>query len=34
MPQAALLRAGAERVVGLAEVAPAIVGLLSERAVP
>jgi two-component system chemotaxis response regulator CheB len=34
MPQAALLRAGAERVVGLADVAPTIVDLLSERAVP
>src|SRR5689334_4373991 len=34
MPQAALLRAGAERVVGLSEVAPTIVDLLSERAVP
>jgi two-component system chemotaxis response regulator CheB len=34
MPHAALLRAGAERVVGLAEVAPTIVDLLSERAVP
>jgi two-component system chemotaxis response regulator CheB len=34
MPQAALLKAGAERVVGLTEVAPTIVDLLSERAVP
>ena len=34
MPHAALLKAGAERVVGLSEVAPTIVDLLSERAVP
>ena len=34
MPHAALLRAGAERVVGLPEVAPTIVDLLTERAVP
>jgi two-component system chemotaxis response regulator CheB len=34
MPHAALLRAGAERVVGLPEVAPTIINLLSERAVP
>jgi two-component system chemotaxis response regulator CheB len=33
MPQAALQRAGAERVVGLPQVAPAIVSLLAERAV-
>jgi two-component system chemotaxis response regulator CheB len=32
MPQAALQRAGAERVVGLPEVAPAVVSLLAERA--
>jgi len=33
MPQAALKRAGAERIVGLAEVAPSIVGLIAERTV-
>ena len=33
MPQAALRRAGAERVVGLSEVAPSIVAMLSERTV-
>jgi two-component system, chemotaxis family, protein-glutamate methylesterase/glutaminase len=31
MPQAALQRAGAERIVGLPEVAPAVVSLLAER---
>jgi two-component system chemotaxis response regulator CheB len=33
MPQAALKRAGAERVVGLSAVAPTIVSLLAERTV-
>jgi chemotaxis response regulator CheB len=33
MPQAALMRAGAERVVGLPEVAANIVSLLGERMV-
>jgi len=33
MPQAALKRAGAERVVGLPAVAPTIVSMLAERAV-
>jgi two-component system chemotaxis response regulator CheB len=33
MPQAALKRAGAERIVGLPSVAPTIVSLLAERAV-
>jgi two-component system, chemotaxis family, protein-glutamate methylesterase/glutaminase len=33
MPQAALKRAGAERIVGLPAVAPSIVSLLAERAV-
>jgi two-component system chemotaxis response regulator CheB len=31
MPQAALQRAGAERIVGLPDVAPAVVALLAER---
>jgi two-component system chemotaxis response regulator CheB len=31
MPQAALQRAGAERIVGLPDVAPAVVSLLAER---
>jgi hypothetical protein len=33
MPQAALKRAGAERIVGLSSVAPTIVSLLAERTV-
>ena len=33
MPQAALKRAGAERIVGLPSVAPTIVSMLAARAV-